>query len=142
MRRNLIKQQDRGSAPPLGDELCMSEYKPEQQRLLLATRSSSGGLVLCDMSDREILPVRTFHCPAGCGVTRAIGLQRRRQVILLPSVERHCSPWKIIIRPSGHRCGKGGDSPLARLGQGCAMLSHLGFQRGKPGGVGGALLRQ
>ena len=38
MRRNLVEQQDRRLATPLGDQLGMGEDEPEQQRLLLAGR--------------------------------------------------------------------------------------------------------
>ncbi len=77
MRGDLVEQQDRGLASPLGDQLGMREDDPEQQRLLLAGRGERRGARLVVVRDDQVDTVRPDQGPPGSGIARATLLPSR-----------------------------------------------------------------
>jgi hypothetical protein len=97
----LVEQQDRRSTAPRRYQFAMGKDETQQQRLLLAGRSACSGLGLCQVSNLQILPVRTFGRPACCSVAVAIGLEALRKISGLPSFKGKRSAREIVIGQAG-----------------------------------------
>ena len=75
MGGDLVEEEERAPAGSLGDEVGEGQDEADQERLLLAGRGESGGLVLADMGDGKVGAVRAGEGAAGGGVAGAAGGQ-------------------------------------------------------------------
>ena len=130
VRGDFIEKKDRRFAPALRHQLRMCEYKPEQQRLLLAGRRTRGRHILGAMRDQQVLSMRPDGRPAGGGVTAAAFVKLRGQVVIFPAFEVYGGAGKLVFRSAFCSLAKLGHRARASTCDGRAMLRHLQFERG------------
>ena len=82
MRHDFIEQQDRSKTRHLGDQTPMGEDEADEQCLLLAGRSVSGGDAFVGVGHLEIGQVWSVAGPARGGVAGAIVAQHRAVALL------------------------------------------------------------
>ncbi len=109
---DLVEQEDRRLAAPLGDQFGVGEDQAEQQRLLLAGRGLRGRHLLGAVEDRQVLAVRALGGPAGRGVARAIGAERRSEVAGLPAFQRDRGAGEFVV---GRIASRSSSAPTVRV---------------------------
>ena len=78
---DFVEKQDRAAAGAVGDEIGVGEDDRQKQRLLFAGRALRRGLVLVEMGDGKIGPMRSGEGAAGGGVAGAATGQLAAEIL-------------------------------------------------------------